>query len=74
MSEAQKTGVQRAIDAAGGKSELASRWNVTYQAIDKFDRQGFFPLDRAQRAAADFDIPLRDLVRADLRAAMDSQR
>ena len=66
----EKTGVKRAIDAAGGKQQLADSWGITYQAVDKFDRQGYFPLERAKRAAEQFSIPLRELVRPDIRDAM----
>lgn len=68
-----QSGVKKVIDAAGGKQQLADAWQVSYQAIDKFDRQGFFPLDRAKLAAARYDVPLRELVRADIREAMDAQ-
>ena len=76
-------GVKKAIEAArlaaggdenpliSGKQALANAWGVTYQAVDKFDRQGWFPLDRAKRAEADYGIPLRELVRPDIREAMD---
>ena len=72
MSE--KSGVKRAIEAEGGKQQLADRWGVTYQAIDKFDRQGWFPLERARQAADQFAIPLRDLVRSDIREALDARQ
>lgn len=77
-----RDGVRKVIEAAraaaadptmSGKQALADRWGISYQAIDKFDRQGWFPLDRAKQAEAEFRIPLRDLVRQDIRDALDSQ-
>lgn len=84
----EKSGVKRAIEAAAqeailedpgsaGKSAkqvLADRWGISYQAVDKFDRQGYFPVERAKAASREFGIPLRDLVRSDIRGALDSQQ
>lgn len=68
-----KTGVQRAIEAAGGPTALGRLWGITYFAIHKFERQGYFPLERAKDAHSRWpDIPLRDMVRADIKAAMDA--
>lgn len=73
MAEEQ-TGVRRAIDAAGGPTALAKLWDVTYFAINKFERQRYFPLERAKDAHQRWpEIPLRDMVRQDLRDAMDTQ-
>jgi hypothetical protein len=65
--------VRRVIDAAGGPTKLAKRWNVTYTAINTFERQGYFPLQRAKDAVAEWPeaAELRDIVRPDIRAAMD---
>ena len=68
--------VRRVIDAAGGPVKLAKLWDVTYTAINTFERQGFLPLARAQDAVQRWPeaAPLRDLVREDLRRAMDQNQ
>jgi hypothetical protein len=67
--------VRRVINAAGGPVALSKLWNVTYTAINTFERQGYMPLARAKDAAARWPeaAELRDLVRPDIRAAMDLQ-
>jgi hypothetical protein len=52
---------------------LSKLWNVTYTAINSFERQGYLPLERAKDAIQRWPeaASLRDLVRPDLRAAMD---
>lgn len=73
MSMTPKSGVKRAIEAAGGPYALAREWKITYFAIHKFEKQGYFPLDRAKDAHARWpDIPLKDMVRQDIREAMDA--
>jgi hypothetical protein len=64
------TGVDKAIEAAGGKRQLAALFNVTEQAINNFKRKGWFPVDRARVVADAYGIPLADLVRADFRQAL----
>lgn len=69
----QKSGVERAIEAAGGTgAALAELWGVSPMAVSKFKQQGYLPLDRAKDAAERFDIPLRDLVAPNIREAMDA--
>lgn len=67
------TAIRRVIKAAGGPVKLAKHWNVTYTAINTFERQGYLPLARAKEAVATWPdaAELRDLVRPDIRAAMD---
>lgn len=73
MSEPTKTGVRRAIEAAGGPFALARLWGITYFAVNKFERRGYFPLPRAKDAHERFpNIPLRDMVGPEIRAAMDA--
>jgi hypothetical protein len=57
--------VRRVIEAA-----------VTYTAINTFERQGYLPLKRAKDAVERWPeaASLRDLVRPDIRAAMDLQQ
>lgn len=58
------------IEKAGGAQALADLWDVTWQAINGFERKGWLPLPRARDAATRFDMPLRDLVRPDIREAI----
>lgn len=53
--------------------KLAKEFGVTYTAINTFERQGYLPLARAKEAVTKWPgaAELRDLVRADIRAAMD---
>lgn len=68
--------VRKVIDAAGGPVRLAREWNVTYTAINTFERQGWLPLARAKQAVLMWPeaAALRDLVRPDIRNAMDLQQ
>lgn len=68
--------VRKVIEAAGGPIKLAREWNVTYTAINTFERQGYLPLARAKDAVQRWPeaAALRDLVRPDIRAAMDLQQ
>ncbi len=68
--------VRKVIEAAGGPVALSKKWNITYMAINTFERQGYFPLARAKDAVANWPeaAQLRDLVRPDIRAAMDMQQ
>ena len=68
--------VRKVIDAAGGPMALSRLWGITYTAINTFERQGYLPLARAKDAVAKWPeaAALRDLVRSDIRAAMDLQQ
>jgi len=68
--------VRKVIEAAGGPIKLSKLWGVTYTAINTFERQGYLPLKRAQDALERWPgvVELRELVRPDLRAAMDLQQ
>lgn len=67
-------GVDKAIDAAGGGpegiKELADLLGITVQAIYRFKRKGWFPVDRARAIADRYDLPFRELVRQDIRDAL----
>lgn len=64
--------VRRVIDDAGGPTALAALWGISREAIYDFERRGYFPLDRAKDAIERWPAHrLRDLVRPDIRDAMD---
>jgi hypothetical protein len=68
--------VRKVIEAAGGPMALSRLWGVTYTAVNTFERQGYLPLKRAKDAVERWPeaASLRDLVRPDIRAAMDLQQ
>lgn len=65
-------GINRAIEAAGSEEILADQLGVSQQFINKSKKKGFLPIERARIAADLHGIPLIDLVRADIAAAMRS--
>lgn len=58
-------------DGEGTLRGLARLWNISSEALYSFERKGALPLDRAKEAAARWNLPLRDLVSAEIREAMD---
>jgi hypothetical protein len=68
--------VRAVIKAAGGPVALSRLWEVTYTAINTFERQGYLPLERAKDAVQRWPeaAQLRDLVSPDIREAMDLQQ
>lgn len=68
--------VRKVIEAAGGPMALARIWEITYTAVNTFERQKYLPLARAKDAVERWPeaAALRDLVRPDIRAAMDLQQ
>lgn len=72
----EKSGVERAIDAAGGGPEaykkiaalLGTHLNFVYLS----KRRGYFPPERARIIADAYGIPLVDLVSAKLRPLLNS--
>lgn len=81
---AEKNGVRRAGEAAAAEASinediaksptqaLADRLGITYQAVAKFERQGWLPLTRARVVADLYSIPLAELVRPDIRDALNA--
>jgi len=63
----------RVVRAAGSKAALARALSVTDQAIYLWAKAGWMPLPRAKQAIELYpeSVTLRELVRADLGAAMD---
>lgn len=65
--------VTRVIEAAGGKGKIARATNLTFQAWFQWEKAGWLPLARAQQVIEMYPgaATLRELVRADIGAAMD---
>jgi hypothetical protein len=70
------TGVDRAIDAAGGGPEayktLAAMLGVSVNFIYLSQRRGYFPPERARIISDAYGIELIDLVSAKLRPLLNS--
>lgn len=58
-------------DGEGTLAGLAREWGVSVQALYDFERKGYLPFERAKVASERWSLPLRELVKPDLRAAMD---
>ena len=67
--------IRNVIKAAGGPVKLSRTLAVTYAAVNGWERQGWLPLARAKEVLTLYpgSAELRDLVRDDLKAAMDLQ-
>ncbi len=65
--------IRKVIVAAGGPIALSRLWDISYAAVNTFERQGYLPLARARDAVERWPdaAPLRDLVAPSIRAAMD---
>jgi hypothetical protein len=71
----RKNGVDLVIEKEGGEpaeaiKTIAGHLGVSVPAVYKFRRQGWWPLERAQALAERYDLPLADLVKEDMRAAL----
>lgn len=67
-------GVDRAINKAGGRVELAKAMQVTRQAVHNWVMRGFVPPDKALRIEECYGIPAVDLVSERTRKLLDSLR
>jgi DNA-binding transcriptional regulator YdaS (Cro superfamily) len=56
------TGIERAIEAAGGEAQLAAQLGVTQQAVNKMKHKGFAPQERAFQIAELTGVAVRDLL------------
>ncbi len=65
--------VDQMVEAAGGKGKLSRELGVSFQALFQWSKTGWMPLSRAKQAIDLYPgvAPLRDLVKPDLRQAMD---
>lgn len=76
----ERNGVQRAIDKAAGDGTfyagadaIAKLLGVKIQFIyAAANKKGYLPVDRARVVADTYGIPLVDLVKADIRAALNA--
>lgn len=56
------TGIDKAIQAAGGQQPLADRLDCTQQFISKMKTRGWAPAPTARRISALFGIALDELI------------
>lgn len=69
--------IRKVMDAAGGPVAFSRALNITYQAAYQWERQQYMPLPRAQEALDRWPVEgvrLRDIVRADIAAAMQKDQ
>lgn len=66
--EIEMTGIQRAIDIAGGANQLAEKLGVSHQAVYVWLRKGWVPAQRALEIEKLFDIPRAELFKPALAA------
>jgi len=64
------TGIERAIEAAGGEAALGELLGVSQQAVSKMKRRGFVPLHRVGQIVAAFRIAREDLIDPAIREAL----
>jgi len=60
------TGIDRAIEAAGGATALAKALKVSHQVIYYWQRRGWVPAERALQIEARYKIPRIKLLNAKL--------
>lgn len=70
--EQTKTGIERAVAAAGTQMKLAADLGVKQQAVSLWLKQGFVPPGRATEIEMQFGIPRIDLLSPKLRAMVAS--
>lgn len=71
-----QSGIDKAIEAAGGQEQLGAALvpPISQQAVAKMKAQGWASPDRALEMARLYDIPIGELVNADLNRLMDAAR
>jgi hypothetical protein len=72
MTEKQKTGMERAVDAAGSQVKLAEALGVKQQAISIWLLRGYAPMDRAKEIEMAFGIPRIELLSPKVRSMVES--
>ena len=58
------TGIDRAVEAAGGATALAKLLKVSHQVVYHWQKRGWVPVDRALQIEARLKIPRAKLVNA----------
>jgi hypothetical protein len=72
----EKSGIDKALEKAGGDTVYQQAENLrlllgtSIQFIYNCRRKGWFPIGRARQISDAYGIPLSELVRADVRAAL----
>ncbi len=66
------TGIEKAIDMAGGANPLAHTLGVSHQAVYVWLRKGWVPAQRALEIEKLFDIPRAELFKPELTALFAS--
>jgi hypothetical protein len=57
-----KSGIDKAITAAGGRPQLAAALGITPQALHEFYHRGWVPLARATQMRDLYDVPISETV------------
>jgi DNA-binding transcriptional regulator YdaS (Cro superfamily) len=57
-----KTGIERAVKAAGNQTALAKRLGVSQACVWAWLKRGWVPVEQAVVIEAEFGVPSRDLV------------
>jgi DNA-binding transcriptional regulator YdaS (Cro superfamily) len=72
MQMTKKTGIDRAIEFCGGITALANKCGVSYQAVHRWQKNGFVPNERiaSVQKATEKKILLADLVDSSLKKAI----
>lgn len=65
-AQQSKTGIARAIVAAGGQGQLGRLLGVSQQAVSQWLAQGWVPIKRAGAIEREFFIPRSALVNPEL--------
>lgn len=64
-------GIFKAVKAAGSQTALADAMGVSQQAINKWVKKGWVPVDRAIEIEGLYGIPRRELVSSKLRDLLE---
>jgi DNA-binding transcriptional regulator YdaS (Cro superfamily) len=62
--------LRRAVDFAGGATQLARTLGVSHQAVHKWLQRGWVSPERATELCGLYGIPAIDLIRPELRHAL----
>lgn len=64
-------GIREVVLIAGGQAALARQLGVSQQAVSKWVRRGFVPVDRVVEIEAQFGVPRHRLIEPKLRDLVD---